>query len=294
MTYTNSPLATDKVNFGTKNSNPRQNNTYNKSGAILKITPHHMAGKMTGKQCAEMHARGNASSANYYIGYDGDICLGVEEKRRAWTSSSPSNDYLAITIEVSNDKIGGDWHVSDASLESLIKLCVDICQRNGIQALNYTGNKNGNLTRHNMFAATACPGLYLQSKFTYIQDEVNKRLKGDQPTPAPTPMPAPTYTQKDFIKEVQKALGVPVDGIAGPQTLNATVTISKTKNNRHPAVKPIQKYLNSLGYNCGTADGIAGNKFDKALKSFQKDNGCAVDGEATAKQKTWKKLLGLA
>ena len=116
---------------------------------------------------------------------------------------------------------------------------------------------------------------------------------GSTPTPAPTPEPAPVvYTQKDFIKEVQKALGVTVDGIAGPKTLNATVTVSMKINNRHAVVKPIQKYLNSLGYNVGTADGIAGSMFDKGLKAFQKDNGCAVDGEATAKKLTWQKLLG--
>ena len=61
-------------------------------------------------------------------------------------------------------------------MKKLIDLCVDICKRNGIAKLNYTGDKNGNLTRHNMFAATVCPGPYLQSKFPYIAEEVNKRL----------------------------------------------------------------------------------------------------------------------
>lgn len=57
-------------------------------------------------------------------------------------------------------------------------MCVDICKRNGIKQLNYTGDSSGNLTRHNMFAATSCPGPYLQSKFPYIASEVNKRLNG--------------------------------------------------------------------------------------------------------------------
>jgi len=63
-------------------------------------------------------------------------------------------------------------------------------------------------------------------------------------------------------------------------------------NYRHPVVLPMQKYLNSLGYNVGTEDCWAGAKFDKGLKAFQKDNGCVVDGEATAKAKTWQKLIG--
>ena len=100
-----------------------------------------------------------------------------------------------------------------------------------------------------------------------------------------------TYTKKQFVKDVQKAIGAEVDGIVGPETLSKLVTISKSKNTRHAAVKPVQKRLNALGYNCGTADGIAGPKFDSAVKKFQKAKGCVVDGELTAGAKTWKKLL---
>lgn len=102
------------------------------------------------------------------------------------------------------------------------------------------------------------------------------------------------YTHKNFVRDVQKAFGVTVDGVAGSKTLANTVTISKLKNNHHSAVKPIQKYLNSIGYNCGEPDGIAGSKFDYAIKVYQKDNGCVPDGELTKKGKTWKKLLKLS
>lgn len=101
------------------------------------------------------------------------------------------------------------------------------------------------------------------------------------------------YTKKQFIKDVQKAIGAKVDGIAGPETLSKTITVSKSKNRKHAVVKPIQKYLNKIGYNCGIADGIAGAKFDAAVKAYQKANGCVADGEITARNKTWKKLLGL-
>lgn len=102
------------------------------------------------------------------------------------------------------------------------------------------------------------------------------------------------YSKTQFIKDVQSAIGAKVDGIAGNETLSKTVTVSSSKNRKHPVVKPIQKYLNYLGYSCGTADGIAGAKFDSAAKSFQKSKGCIADGEITAKCSTWKKLLGLA
>lgn len=103
-----------------------------------------------------------------------------------------------------------------------------------------------------------------------------------------------TYTHIQFIKDVQSAIGAKVDGIAGSETLSKTITVSKSKNNKHAVVKAIQQYLYAIGYtSVGTADGIAGSKFDTAVKAFQKANGCVVDGVITAKNTTWKKLLKL-
>ena len=106
----------------------------------------------------------------------------VEEKNRSWASANRENDMMAVTIEVANDGGAPDWHVSDIAINKLIDLCVDICKRNGIEKLNYTGDVSGNLTRHNMFVPTSCPGPYLQSKFPYIANEVNKRLCGTTET----------------------------------------------------------------------------------------------------------------
>lgn len=149
-----------------------------------------MAGIMGARQCAEMHARGNAASANYYIGKDAEICLGVDESRRAWTTSNRDVDSNGITIETSNCKTGEPWPVSDAVYESLIKLVVDICKRNNIKRVNFTGDKSGNLMMHRWYAATACPGTYLSGKFTDIANRVNAILD-NAPKPEPTPTPDP-------------------------------------------------------------------------------------------------------
>lgn len=106
-----------------------------------------------------------------------------------------------------------------------------------------------------------------------------------------SPVIEQTKSKKDYIKNIQSALGVTADGIVGPKTIAATITISKTKNNKHAVVKPLQEYLNYLGYNCGNTDGIAGIKFENAVKQFQKDHSCLSDGELTAQKTTWKKLL---
>lgn len=105
----------------------------------------------------------------------------------------------------------------------------------------------------------------------------------------------PAYSQVQFVRDIQDALGAAVDGIAGPETLGKTITLSAVLNRKHPAIYHIQRRLKALGYiEVGTIDGIAGGKFTAAVKHFQKDNGCETDGEITARNKTWKKLLGMA
>jgi uncharacterized protein YgiM (DUF1202 family) len=167
-------------------SNPRKD-------SIRKITIHHMSGNLSVETCGEVFApESRQASSNYGIGSDGRVGMYVEEKNRAWTSSSGANDHQAVTIEVANSHCGGDWPVSDAAYEKLIQLCVDICQRNGIGRLNFTGDANGNLTMHKYFANTDCPGPYLEARFPAIAAEVNRRL-GASGDSTPTGTTSPDY-----------------------------------------------------------------------------------------------------
>ena len=144
---------------------------------ICKITIHHMAGNLSIESCANVFkAPGRKASSNYGIGSDGRIACYVDEENRAWTSSSAWNDNRAITIEVANDNTK-KWTISNKAMESLLNLCADICKRYGFK-LEFTGNKNGTLTRHNFYANTNCPGPYITSKTSYIVKEVNKRING--------------------------------------------------------------------------------------------------------------------
>lgn len=54
-------------------------------------------------------------------------------------------------------------------------------------------------------------------------------------------------------------------------------------------VKEVQKRLNELGYNCGTADGIFGRKTDFASRDFKQDNGLKHE-TGTIGKKTAEKL----
>ncbi len=153
------------------------NRTSPRTAKIDRITIHHMAGNLSVERCGEgFAARSRQASANYGIGTDGRIALYVDEADRAWTSSNAENDHRAVTIEVANDGGAPDWHVSQKALDALIELCADICRRNGIKRLNYTGDTTGNLTMHKWFKATECPGPYLSDLFPRIASEVNRKL----------------------------------------------------------------------------------------------------------------------
>ena len=153
---------------------------------ICKITIHHMAGNLSIETCGRVFSSSaRQASSNYGVGTDGRVGMYVEEKYRAWTSSNKANDQLAVTIEVANDVTGGNWHVSDTALAATINLVIDICKRNGIRELKFTGDRYGSLTLHNMFVNTNCPGPYLESKMPYIVREVNAGLNSNSTVKPP-------------------------------------------------------------------------------------------------------------
>lgn len=147
------------------------NYTKGRSSKISEITIHHMAGVLTAKQCGRVfQARGRGASAHYGVGSDGKIGLYVDEKNAAWANANRASNHRAVTIEVANSKRGGQWPVSDKSIQLTIKLVADIAKRNKLGKL--VAGKN--LTWHSMYANTTCPGPYLKSKMKYIAQEANK------------------------------------------------------------------------------------------------------------------------
>ena len=261
-----------------------------KGYGVCKFTPHHMAGKLTGKQCARIFQNaGRQASANYCIGYDGDIVGCVDENNRAWTSSNWKNDCQAITVEVSNDQIGGNWHISDAAWNSLVKLAVDVCRRHNFR-LVYDGTPNGSLTRHNMFAATSCPGEYLQSRFQELADTVNKILDGNE-TPSEPSKPS---TDKKSNEEVANEViaGKWGNGDARRTALtnagydyNAIQSIVNQKLSGNPAPsKPVLKSVDEI------AKEVIAGKWGNGKERFDKLAATGYDG--TAVQNRVNEILG--
>lgn len=197
------------------------------------ITIHHMAANGTCESCFNTLAyKSNPGSVNYGIETSGVIGLMIDEDLRAWTSDSRPNDMRAVTIEVANDQPSnaGGWHVSDKALASLINLCTDICKRRGKTKMIWCGSLDATnarkfaademrMTIHKWFIPTGCPGAYLESKMSYIANEVTKRL-----TPSPkTGRVAATHSCYTYDS---KKDGKPA--VNGPYKTGSQWTIEKT------------------------------------------------------------------
>ena len=200
------------------------NYTSRRRNKICKFTPHHMAGNLSAERCGQVfQSPGRQASSNYGIGSDGRIGGYVPEESRAWTSSNSNNDHQAITVEVANDQIGGNWHVSDAAFNSLVKLAVDVCRRYGFR-LVFTGDASGSLTYHQMFASTSCPGPYLKSKMQELANLVNAQLDGNSASTPTIIVGGSTGTYNvvrgDSLSVIGQKLGVNWNDIA---TLNGIV-----------------------------------------------------------------------
>ena len=182
MAYTNSSL----VSY-TKLS---PNHSGQRTHSIDRITPHCVVGQLTAESiCGCFTSPSREASCNYGIGKDGKIALCVEEKNRSWCSSSSANDQRAVTIECASD-LNHPYAMTNAVYNSLVKLCTDICKRNGKKKLLWLGDKNKTLnyspksdemvlTVHRWFANKSCPGDWLYSRLGDLASKVTAKLGGN-------------------------------------------------------------------------------------------------------------------
>lgn len=291
MSYTIKTNYADKSNYG----------SYRDVSKIKYIVLHYTANDGdTDESNAKFFKTPNRKASAHYFVDDDSITISVPDTYVAWSvGGSRYSDYKStggaslykvctntnsLNIELCDTVKNGKYDVSEATLANAIDLVKSLMSKYNIPI--------SNVIRHFDVTGKKCPAYFVDSA---TWNSVKNRISsGTKTTVVESTTNTSTYSFKDFVKELQKAIGTTVDGIPGSKTLAATPTISAKKNNKHAAIKPVQKYLNSIGYNCGTIDGIAGTKFTNAVIAYQKVNGCTSDGEITAKAKTWKKLLKLS
>ena len=204
MAYTNSPMV-----VYTKLS---PNHSGQRTHSIDRITPHCVVGQCSVETLGSIFAPSSRqASSNYGIGEDGRVGMYVEEKNRSWCSSSNANDQRTVTIECASDNTE-PYAFKDVVYQTLVTLCVDICQRNGKKKLLWLGDKDTTLaytpkademvlTVHRWFANKSCPGNWMYARMGDLANKVTAALGGSSAQPdAPAEKPASGYyrVRKDW------------------------------------------------------------------------------------------------
>lgn len=220
------------------------NKTSPRNHKIDTITIHCVVGQLTPESIGAGFADpARKASSNYGVGCDGRIGLYVDECDRSWCTggvdgngkpirvngiSGADNDHRAITIEVASDTTY-PYAVRPAAYEALIKLCADICRRNGIDELCWENDKTlvgkperQNMTVHRWFCYTECPGEWLYSRMGQIADDVNAILTEDK-TAGTQATELASLSTDDFIKKV----GPMVRDDAEKSGIRASVTMAQ-------------------------------------------------------------------
>lgn len=202
----------------------------------------------------------------------------------------------SISIEMCDTNKNGVVEITDATMANAIELGKALMKKYNIPL--------DNVIRHYDVNGKACPncnGLLNDNTWYAFRSRLNGAT-GDFPhtntnTPVHTEKPHTTpNTHKngydEWVARLQRELntqchkGLVVDGLRGPKTLNACITVKKGA--RGNITKLIQERLNSVGFHIST-DGIFGGSTEKAVKVFQKNRGLKADG--IVGRNTWEWLL---
>jgi hypothetical protein len=224
------------------------------------VVIHHVAGTNGLGYVANENTRN--SHPTYHISNSGAVTGIVNPSRRPF-STGGTPDPNAVTFEVDNSSVGGDWPVSAAALESLIDVIVFHASQSPRAGKGFAKNQPA-VTQseffvawHSQYKATACPGPFIMSQLDYIVAECNKRASGVTTVAAAAP-PAPAKPSKPRLTSWLRR------GSAGPNV----------------------RYLQAaLGIK---ADGQFGPITDRTVRAFQAANGLKVDG--IVGPITWGKL----
>jgi peptidoglycan hydrolase-like protein with peptidoglycan-binding domain len=223
------------------------------------VVIHHVAGTNGLSYVANANTRN--SHPTYHIANSGAV-TGIVNPRRRPYSTGGTPDPNAVTFEIDNSRVGGDWPVSDEAVEALIDVIIFHASQSPRAGQGFALNQKAVtqseffIAWHSQYKATACPGPYLSGRLDYIVSECNKRASSLNQPSAPKP-PAPTNSGAlatikrgstgESVRRLQSILGLKTDGQFGPIT-------------------------------------------DSAVRAFQRENGLLVDG--IVGPITWAALLG--
>lgn len=229
-------------------------------------------------------------SVHAFIGYDKNksvivaetlppdrACWGCGGGKRGSYNYDP-HAYLQFEIcQGSNTDKKYYW----AAIAVAEEYCVHLCRKYGWSAAQITSHKEAHAAGY--ASNHGDPASWMR----YFGDDMNKfrarvaaRLNGAETAPE-------TPAEKDEQIPAQGA-GTATAGKNEGGTVMIELSVLKNKSTG-AQVKTLQRLLKAYGYECGTADGIFGQKTLAAVKAFQRKKGLTADG--IVGKNTWNALL---
>ena len=225
------------------------------------VVIHHVAGTNGLSYVANTNARN--SHPTYHIANSGAVTGIVHPDRRPY-STAGEPDPNAVTFEIDNSSVGGDWPVSSSALDALIDVIVYHASQSPRAGQGFALNDKARVQSeffiawHSQYKATACPGSFLMSQLDYIVSECNKRASGKPSIPSVPSVPSVS---------------------TGKPRLGKWLKNGSTGDN----VRYLQAALGGL-----KVDGIFGSITEKAVRKFQRQQKIQVDGVVGSQ--TWSRL----
>lgn len=165
-------------------------NTYGKRTKIENIIPHCFVGSPSVEKGTNVFSgKGYKYSCNYYIDAEGNIGGVLPEEYASICSSNKKADMSSITIELAC-KVIYPYEMTQKTVDSLVKLCVDICKRHNIKALKWSEKKSDRINHidgcnvgvHRDYAKKSCPGDWLYQRMGNVVDRVNNSMNNTSVT----------------------------------------------------------------------------------------------------------------
>lgn len=243
------------------------------------------------------------ASAHYFVD-DDSVTQSVHDDFVAWSvGGKPQSNHHplykvctnsnSISIEMCDTVKNGKVELTEATMNNAIELGKAIMKKYNIPI--------DRVIRHYDVNGKACPncnGLLNDNTWNAFRSRLNGSTASLPQGGTITPVKHETHQTAhkngydEWVARLQRELnaqfhkGLAVDGLRGPKTLNACITVRRGA--RGNITRLIQERLNSVGFNIST-DGIFGSGTEKAVKVFQRNRGLGADG--IVGRNTWNWLL---